>query len=238
MIIIELIHNIALLIALSLVYQIIIGSREKELSPYHILSGFLFGGVGLISMMTPIYLTPGIIFDGRSIILGVSGLFGGPVAAGIAGTICAIYRLWLGGGGAVMGVSVIIESSVIGVIFFYLRKRFPQIMSFFPLFGFGILIHAIMVLMMLLLPAGSRIDAMRQMAIPVLVIYPISTVLVCIVFLSQEEKLKILSALRESDKIYDTFMEKSPIYVFFKDDQIRSVRLSKKLRKNVGEIPS
>ncbi|MBN1293896.1 MAG: response regulator [Candidatus Latescibacteria bacterium] len=235
MIFIDLIHNIALLVALSVIYQLIIGNKGNKFFHYHILSGFLFGGVGVIAMMTPLHLMPGIIFDGRSIILGVSGLFGGPVAAGIAGTICALYRQWLGGGGAVMGVSVIAEASMIGVIFYKLRRRFPQIMNFFPLLGFGFLIHVIMVLMMLLLPAGARLNTIRQLAIPVLLIYPIATVVVCKVFLDQEEKIKNLSALRESEKIFKTFMDNSPIYVFFKDDKIRSVRLSSNYEKMLGK---
>ncbi len=41
-------------------------------------------------------------------------------------------------------------------------------------------------------------------------------------------------ALRESEEIFRQFMDNSPIYVFFKDENIRSVRLSKNYEKMLG----
>ncbi len=41
-------------------------------------------------------------------------------------------------------------------------------------------------------------------------------------------------ALRESEKIFNVFMENSPVYVFFKDDKIRPIRLSRNYEKMLG----
>jgi PAS domain S-box-containing protein len=41
-------------------------------------------------------------------------------------------------------------------------------------------------------------------------------------------------ALRESEEMFRLFMEHSPIYVFFKDEQIRSMQLSKNYEKMLG----
>jgi PAS domain-containing protein len=41
-------------------------------------------------------------------------------------------------------------------------------------------------------------------------------------------------ALRESERIFDLFMEHSPIYVFFKDEDIRSIRLSRNYEQMLG----
>jgi two-component system, cell cycle sensor histidine kinase and response regulator CckA len=233
MTIIDLIHNIALLVSLSVLYQLMIG-HKRIIVFSGILSGFLFGSVGIIAMMTPLHLMPGIIFDGRSIILAVAGLFGGPVTAAIAGVMCAAYRLYLGGGGAIMGVSVITEASLLGVLFFYIRRKHPGIMRIVPLYGFGLLVHVIMVLMMFLLPSGTRLATLRIMALPVLLIYPIATAVVCQLFADQIERMKTLSALSESEKIFSTFMEKSPIYVFFKDHNMRPLKLSANYEKMLG----
>jgi len=43
------------------------------------------------------------------------------------------------------------------------------------------------------------------------------------------------SALRESEEIFSRFMEFSPIYVFFKDENIRSLRLSRNYEKMLGK---
>ncbi len=41
-------------------------------------------------------------------------------------------------------------------------------------------------------------------------------------------------ALRESEEIFNSFLENSPIYVFFKDKNIKSVRLSKNYEQMIG----
>ena len=61
-------------------------------------AGVLFGGICVIGMMMPIVLADGLIFDGRSAILGMAGLFGGLVAA-IAAGIAAAYRCGSAGPG-------------------------------------------------------------------------------------------------------------------------------------------
>ena len=45
------------------------------------IAGLLFGGITVIGMMVPIRISPGVIFDARSVILIMAGLFGGPSVA-------------------------------------------------------------------------------------------------------------------------------------------------------------
>ncbi|NLI77197.1 MAG: PAS domain S-box protein [Candidatus Riflebacteria bacterium] len=47
-------------------------------------------------------------------------------------------------------------------------------------------------------------------------------------------RLRTDAALRESEEIFRLFMEHSPIYVFFKDDRIRAIRLSRNFAGLVG----
>lgn len=42
-------------------------------------------------------------------------------------------------------------------------------------------------------------------------------------------------ALKESEEIFNHFMERSPIYIFFKDKNLRSIRLSKNYEKMLGK---
>src|SRR5512138_1211616 len=117
MILVELIQNIALLVALAAVYQITISRARQSIFPHVVLIGTLFGIVAIFGMMTPIQYAPGIIFDGRSIVLAVAGFIGGPSVALISSSIAGSYRAWLGGAGAPVGVAVILASSAIGVAF-------------------------------------------------------------------------------------------------------------------------
>jgi two-component system, cell cycle sensor histidine kinase and response regulator CckA len=49
------------------------------------------------------------------------------------------------------------------------------------------------------------------------------------------ERTKLARALRESEEIFRQFMEHSPVYVFFKDEQLKSLRLSKNFESMLGK---
>lgn len=49
------------------------------------------------------------------------------------------------------------------------------------------------------------------------------------------ERKRMEEALRESEEIFNQFMEHSPIYIFFKDENIRSMRLSRNYEKLLGK---
>jgi PAS domain S-box-containing protein len=51
---------------------------------------------------------------------------------------------------------------------------------------------------------------------------------------SENERRLGEEALREREEMFRLFMEHSPIYVFFKDEQIRSIELSKNYEKMLG----
>lgn len=46
--------------------------------------------------------------------------------------------------------------------------------------------------------------------------------------------LQSIAALKEGEEIFNSFMENSPFYVFFKDDEIRSIRLSRNYEQMLG----
>ncbi|MDQ1238525.1 MAG: two-component system, cell cycle sensor histidine kinase and response regulator CckA, partial [Thermodesulfobacteriota bacterium] len=177
---------------------------------YQAFSGLLFGSVALIGMMTPVHLVPGVIFDGRSIVLSVAGLFGGPISAGVAALISACYRLWLGGAGALMGVSVILESAFLGVVFYYLRRRYPEVTRNVYLLGFGVLVHAGMLVLTLALPTQAMIKTLEHISLPVILIYPPATWLICRLFLDQESRMSAVQALHESEGRYRNLYDGSP----------------------------
>ena len=58
-----------------------------------------------------------------------------------------------------------------------------------------------------------------------------------IVFVLREisQRKKIEEALQDSEEIFTRFMENSPIYVFFKDNELRSLKLSKNYEKMLGK---
>lgn len=203
----ELIHNIALLVALTFVHGLLLRRLEQRRTLYALLSGLLFGGVALVGMMTPMTLQPGLIFDGRSIILTVSGMFGGPLAAAIASAMAIAYRVWLGGVGAVMGIAVIAGTAAIGSGWYFVRRIHPAIVRTWGLYLCGLLAHLWMIGCMFLLPAHLVAKVFANLAVPVLLIYPVATLLISLLFLQMERHVVTEKALQESEVRFRSLFE-------------------------------
>ena len=123
---INLINNIAFLIALVAVGQVVISRFPENTLNRQILFGLLFGTVTILVMANPVSFAPGIIFDSRSIVLVVASA-AGVVAAAIAAGMAAYYRFQLGGLGAPVGIMVVLLSALFGVLArqWWLRRNHP-----------------------------------------------------------------------------------------------------------------
>jgi PAS domain S-box-containing protein len=188
-VVLALIQNVALIVTLVTNQQYLLRRIERHQVVSQLVSGLLFGGVAVVAMMTPFVFAPGLIFDGRSVILGIAGLFGGPLVAAAAAAIAGIYRAAIGGPGALAGVLVVIESAGLGVAFYYLRRTIPAVMGGWPLLGFGLLVHAFMLgTQILVLPGGMGWDVVRQIGPTVIVLFPLATLLVARFILDQEDR--------------------------------------------------
>jgi len=221
MIFTALINNIALIVSLSIFYSFIIRRWKYASGASQVLCGLLFGAVAVVGMINPLVFAPGLIFDGRSIIISAAGFTGGWISALIAAAMAVFYRVWLGGPGAVMGISVITGSALIGVAYYYIRKRYPQAVTPAYLYGFGVMVHLVMLAAMLTLPSGMKYDVFSSIAGPVILIYPLGTLLVCVVLLDIESRLRAEEAVRERDALYRTFINAASDMVFLKDHQLR-----------------
>jgi PAS domain S-box-containing protein len=209
MVFLPLINNITLLLSLSILYSIISKRWDYSTLWHRVIAGILFGFVAVVGMMNPLKLQPGVIFDGRSIILSIGGLLGGPITAIISTIISSIYRIYLGGAGALMGLSVIISSSILGTIYHYIRKRYPNSTNIVYLILFGFIVHVNMLVLTSTLPSSMSFEVLRTIALPVLVIYPTGSLLMCLLFLQQESRRKAINSLKESEEKYRLLVEKA-----------------------------
>ncbi|MDK9716424.1 MAG: ATP-binding protein [Trichlorobacter sp.] len=214
MIYLALIQNIALMVALTFLHGLLLRRIRHQGLGYALVSGLLFGGVALVGIMTPMILQPGLIFDGRSIIIAVAGLFGGPITAGVAAAMAAGYRYWLGGVGAAMGIAVIIGAGGIGVIGYYLRRRHPGLAGLPGMYLFGLLVHLWMIGCTVLLPSAVIAKTLATITLPVLVIYPLATLLVCQLFLQMERHIIVEQALEAERASLNSLIQAIPDLLF------------------------
>ncbi|MDK2912825.1 MAG: hypothetical protein PWR29_1782 [Methanolobus sp.] len=121
------ISNAALLLALWVVYEATFLSVNVSTGLKKVLVGIVIGLICIALMLNPWELSPGIFFDTRSILLGITGLFFGLVPTLIAMSVAAVFRLYQGGAGVWMGVSVIITSSLLGLFWTSRHEKLKRV---------------------------------------------------------------------------------------------------------------
>jgi len=198
-----LIHNISLLLAMVLIFDIV--SQNLQTGKTHlqnILVGLIIGGVGIAIMLTPWVFIPGVIFDTRSVLLGISGLFFGTVPTLIAMVMTILLRIYQGGTGTIMGVSVILATGFIGILWRKnSRKPLDKIM-WSELYIFGLLIHIVMILLAFTMPLDTALNTIKNIYLPVLVIYPLGTVLLGLLIIARLRRELLADKISNSEERY------------------------------------
>ena len=177
MVYIDLVFNLGLLVALCIISNGIEDHWQRNTRLGMISQGLLFGAVSVISMLNPIDLAPGVLFDGRSITLSLCALFFEPWAALISGAIVTAFRLCIGGTGAIPGVLAIVISIIIGLL--ARTKLTPDkiVPSNWQLFFFGSLVHLSLFVMMMFMISFVDFSMAMTIVPPMLLLNPLATVL-------------------------------------------------------------
>ncbi len=210
MIYIDIINNAALLLILGILQSLIHHRWIRSSVLGQVVRGILFGAVALSTMMSPLQFNPGVIFDGRSVVLSIGGLFGGPIVAGISAIIASVYRIYLGGSGAFTGVGSILISAGGGVIFRYMLKDRLRQLSFMRLLIFGLIIHSILVLWFVTLPGGIYLEVLSNIAIAYLTVFPAATAILGNVIVDQELRFYAEERSRVNLHRFRTLIETAP----------------------------
>jgi len=185
------VQNVAILLAFALLYDYFwLQSRKKNYLLKKIFIGLAIGAITLILMLTPGVLLPGIVFDVRSVVLSVSGLFFGEIPTIVAMICAASYRIYLGGDGMYMGIAVIFTAGLIGVLWRYFRPAWRDKKFIKELTLMGLLVHFVMLTCTMLLPEDKILSTIENIAIPLIVIYIPSTILIGWFMVTQEKNFK------------------------------------------------
>ena len=186
---INLINNIAFLVAMVAAGQLVFARFDKRSAGRQVLLGVLFGCVALLGMVNPVNFAPGLIFDGRSIVLSVAGVVGGGLPAAIAAAMAGVYRYQLGGAGALVGMMVIVQSALLGVVaraWWTRRQMTPQALDFIAL---GVVVQLAQLGAFTLIPNKAGYAFIEQAWWVLLPFYPIATMLLCLIFRNYEQHL-------------------------------------------------
>lgn len=207
---IVLVQNVTLLIAIVSIYSLIAKRWNKNETAYIVSAGILFGSTAVIGMTMPYTLIPGVIFDGRTVIHNVAGLFGGPYVAAIAAVISSAYRYSLGGAGAFVGVSTIIQSSLFGILFHYLHKNKNLAINPKTIVSLSILTNIVMLAMSTTVTGVSLEIVITKFTIPIMLLYPPATFIIASIIIKKETEYSAQEALKKSEALKGSIIDAIP----------------------------
>ncbi|MCF7709297.1 MAG: PAS domain S-box protein, partial [Verrucomicrobia bacterium] len=202
-VLVTLIHNAALLLAMMVVFDLVT-SRKTMHGQWHrqILAGVILGGLCIGLMIASFQLETGIIFDTRSVLLSLSGLFLGPIPTVFAMAMAAAYRLWHGGAGVWTGLWVILATGGIGILWRHYRPGRLADISVRELYGFGVVVHLVMLALMLTLPWEAAQRVLAGIGLPVMLVYPIATIALGWLLANRLQRENATNALTASEMRY------------------------------------
>lgn len=198
----DIFRNLALLVALSSISAFLALRWPRHGRVGSVVQGVLFGAVAVLGMLRPLNLGPGLIFDGRSVMVSLAALYFGPWAAVPAMGLTIACRLCLGGAGALTGSAVVLSSAGLGLL-----ARNHLMPSSFPpsarqLYVFGLVVHVAMLALMFTLPGSGGLDVVRSIGLPILVLYPLATILAGRILSDRVDTERLIQALRDGEERY------------------------------------
>lgn len=204
--------------------------------------GPIVGVIGILLVRISTTLLPGVVFDTRSILLAICGLFLGPVPTLIAMAMTAAYRWSLGGAAAEVGVLVVFASGLLGLLWRRTLSRPIESIGWLRLYSLGFVVHLVMLALMLLLPWDTAWAVLQRISLPVLLIYPLITVALGLLLTERLQRQLDLAALRDREERFKRLFEDAPVALAHTDRNGVILAQNKRFSQLFGytpvEIPS
>jgi len=165
-----------------------------------VLTGVLVGLICIAVMLNPWSLEKGLYFDTRWVLLSLSGLYFGFIPTTVAVVFAGAFRLYQGGPGGIVGTVVIVVTAFVGIAWNYWNGKRNKSLNWVQLYVFGVVVQLAMLSCMFLFPPEMRNNIFKKIALPILLIYPILTLIIGLILKKQEERRSITRELAENRK--------------------------------------
>ncbi len=172
--------HIIVFLALILLYGIIRSTLKLKSNFIRgIFTGIVFSAIAGFGMLFPIEILPGAVVDGRIIIVGIAGAYGGLPAGVTTAILVTLIRLSMGGVGVAVGCAGIIGGCLVGLAFYFTKRRGQDIFKPKTLVLMGIVLTAQgQLLAPIFLPWEIVWTILRRVSIPGFILYPLGTLLI------------------------------------------------------------
>ncbi|MEL7621983.1 MAG: EAL domain-containing protein [Clostridiales bacterium] len=233
-----LVNNSSWLLALFVIYEISCFWAGKNHILGQMVSGMLISAICIAVMAWPFSLFEGILFDTRSILISTTALAFGGIPVMITAGAAAFFRIIQGGSGTVAGLAAIASSAMIGLLW----RRFPmpktRTLKLLNVYLMSLVTHLAMILNMLWLPAAHRFAVIQRISLPVMLIYPVVSVVLSVLLFYQQERRQYQEGLKSNEEKYRLITENASDVVWTMDLDLRVTYISPSVERLLGESAS
>lgn len=174
------------------------------------MTGVLAGLICIAVMMNPWPFEHGIYFDTRSVLLCLGGLFFGFIPTAIAVVIAGAFRLFQGGSGGLVGTLTIVVTACVGLAGKYWQDKNEKPLNWMQLYFLGVVAHLGMLSCMFLFPTELRNSILEKSALPILLIYPVLTMIIGLILKRQVDRRTTEKKLLYSTSLATAALESTP----------------------------
>ncbi|MEJ5306676.1 MAG: LytS/YhcK type 5TM receptor domain-containing protein [candidate division WOR-3 bacterium] len=198
----KLLFDLILILHLMLLIPLIDRIADVKKKRWQIVLGFVFSFIALATMRFSWKLAEGVVYDGRSIVLGFAGFYGGFIPLILTIFFATLYRIYIGGNGILAGILTIILCGFAGYVFrrfFYkkvIRWGFWRNLFVSIIFSY-VLSFAMLFSQIFIFPFFSGFSKIKIIFFPLMTFYPLTTM---ISFLITNYVLKYNFTKRELEK--------------------------------------
>ncbi|NTV89727.1 MAG: diguanylate cyclase [Clostridiales bacterium] len=250
-----LIANVFLLLSVSIVYNVVFLRFEKERVWKKAVAGLIVGALGILLMINTARLYPGVFFDARSVLTSVSAMFFGPVTAAVMVLTMCAYRIYAGGTGTVAGITIILLTTLIGLLWNRFRLGRALSRKKIPLLEFyimGILASLAAQASVMIMPAELAREVFLKTFTIVMTMYPVASVLLCMLLYgsfrniatrrelaeSEAQNRKLCRVSNDRQRFLKSLIDSIPDVIFYKDLNGRYLGCNKAWEKLMGKTES
>lgn len=201
----QLINNALILLGLSILFTATNFDTNYPSTGKKIVAGLAIGGAGVFILANPWVLGTGLIFDTRSVLYSISGLFFGWLPTIIGAAFGIAYRISIGGAGVYAGVLTIINTSLIGLFWSRIRRWIQPRNMYIDQFLLGFIAHVVTMLGFFAVP--NSLVVMQNTWFPYLVIFPLVNMVMGVVLINQHDRLLLTDAIKKERRLLQAAMD-------------------------------
>lgn len=201
-----LLNNIILLLAAGIVC-VTYSAKKPYTTLRRSLNGLVIGLAGSVVMLGAVEFSAGIFVDARSVLVGTATLFLGLIPGLITTGVMLVFRIIEGGAGLPAGILLLVLPLGAGLLWRRFRFKKVSINSkwiWLELLVFGVFVQLVSALAIFALPSASRADVFNELALPIMLLFPIGTLLPGGIFLTRIKERKTLEELEKEKELFKT----------------------------------